>query len=320
MKTIAFYQPHLDIQGTGVSNYDYAHFNQVILGNKSFMICDKDCKSTHPLAMEKFKNSMEVVELEGDQDMEALEKTLKKIGADAVYIQKCGKKNDGRVITETPMLTHVVGCENEPHGTVYAYVSEWLSEHVSNSEHPFIPYMVNLPDGTEDLREELDIPKEATVFSRLGGYYGWDIPFVNESIHQILQARDDVYFVFAQTPPFISHHKVKFLQPFADLDRKRKFINTADAMIHARLIGESFGMACAEYSHCNKPIITFDGSPEKNHISVLGEKGIYYDGIQQVFDILKNFKKEPEKDWNAYKDFTPEKVMAKFDEVFLSKV
>jgi len=52
----------------------------------------------------------------------------------------------------------------------------------------------------------------------------------------------------------------------------------------------------------------------------LGEKGIYYDGIQQVFDILKNFKKEPEKDWNAYKDFTPEKVMAKFDEVFLSKV
>ena len=49
MKTIAFYQPHLDIQGTGVSNYDYAHFNQVILGNKSYMICDKDCKHTHPL-------------------------------------------------------------------------------------------------------------------------------------------------------------------------------------------------------------------------------------------------------------------------------
>ena len=59
-KTIAFYQPHLDIQGTGVSNYDYAHFNQVILGNKSYMICDKDCKHTHPLAVKKFKKSMEV--------------------------------------------------------------------------------------------------------------------------------------------------------------------------------------------------------------------------------------------------------------------
>ena len=53
-KKIAFYLPHLDIQGTGVSNYDYAHFNQTILGNKSYMICDKDNKNSHPLAIEKF--------------------------------------------------------------------------------------------------------------------------------------------------------------------------------------------------------------------------------------------------------------------------
>jgi len=60
MKKIAFYQPHLDIQGTGVSNYDYAHFNQTILGNKSFMIYDKHDSRSHPLAIEKFKGSMDV--------------------------------------------------------------------------------------------------------------------------------------------------------------------------------------------------------------------------------------------------------------------
>tara|TARA_R100001082_G_scaffold108659_1_gene84258 strand:- start:583 stop:1545 length:963 start_codon:yes stop_codon:yes gene_type:complete len=320
MKKIAFYQPHLDIQGTGVSNYDYAHFNQVILGNKSYMICDKGHKGTHPLAMQKFKNSMEVIELDGSQDMAALENVLQKIKADAVYIQKCGKKDDGRLVKNIPMLTHVVGCENDPHGSVYAYVSEWLSSHSSNGEHPFVPYIVHLPEHSEDYRDALKIPSSATVFSRLGGFYGWDIPFVNSAIIKLLSLREDVYFVFAQTPPFISHDRVIFVEPFADLDTKRKFINTADAMIHARTIGESFGMACAEYSFCNKPVITFKNSPERNHISTLGEKGIYYEDEETVLEIMKSFEKKPNEDWNAYANFTPEKVMQKFNEVFLSKI
>ena len=48
MKKIAFYLPHLDIQGTGVSSYDYAHFNQTILGNKSYMICEQKPSSLSP--------------------------------------------------------------------------------------------------------------------------------------------------------------------------------------------------------------------------------------------------------------------------------
>ena len=319
-KTIAFYQPHLDIQGTGVSNYDYAHFNQVILGNKSYMICDKDCKHTHPLAAEKFKESMEVIELEGAQNMPLLEKKLEELDVDAVYIQKCGKKDDGRFVNNKPMFIHAVGCENDPHGEVYAYVSEWLSQHSSNSEHPFIPYMLNLPNGSEDFRANLNIPEDATVFSRLGGHYGWDIPFVNEAIKEALRLRDDIYFIFAQTPQFLNHPRVIFVEPFANLKTKRKFINTADAMIHARGIGESFGMACAEYSFCNKPVITFEGSPERNHIATLKDKGVYYSNGMQLVNIFKDFRKEPQKDWNAYKDFSPEKVMAKFDQVFLSKI
>ena len=33
-----------------------------------------------------------------------------------------------------------------------------------------------------------------------------------------------------------------------------------------------------------------------------------------------SFEKKPNEDWNAYSDLTPEKVMKKFDEVFLSKI
>jgi hypothetical protein len=320
MKKIAFYQPHLDIQGTGVSNYDYAHFNQTILGNKSFMIYDKHDSRSHPLVIERFKGSMDVIALEGSENMSLLEEKLEELSVDAVYIQKCGHSTDKRIVKNKPMLIHVVGCENDPHGTVYAYVSKWLSETFSENRHPYIPYMVHLPEHTQSFREELGISPEATVFSRIGGFYSWNIRGVEEVIKSALTKRDDIYFLFVQTHHFIDHPRVMHLPSFTDLHTKRKFINTSDAFLHARLEGESFGMACGEYSACNKPVITFSKSPERNHIVTLGKKGIYYDSPQKLLDILTSFHYNPSQDWNAYKEFTPEKVIQKFKKVFLDKI
>ena len=320
MKTLAFYQPHMDLQGTGVSYFDYCHFNQTILGNKSVMIYDENNSSNSPMVIDKFKNhGIELIALKGSEDMREVEYTLTQIKADACYIQKTGKKHDGRIINNIPMFTHVVGMQNDPHGKVYAYVSEWSSIHCSNGTHPFVPYCVHLPDTQEDLRSILGIPSNAIVFGRMGGYYGWDLQFVNDAIKAVLSQRKDIYFVFAQTPNFFSHPNIIHVEPFADLVTKRKFINTCDAMIHARQVGESFGAACAEFSLCNKPIITYKNSPEKNHIFTLKEKGIYYENAQQVYDILSSFSKEvSNKDWNAYRHFAPDQVMQKFKTVFLN--
>ena len=41
---------------------------------------------------------MEVIELDGRENMPLLEKKLDELGVDAVYIQKCGKKDDGRFV------------------------------------------------------------------------------------------------------------------------------------------------------------------------------------------------------------------------------
>jgi hypothetical protein len=320
MKRIAFYQPHLDLQGTGVSNYDYAYFNQTILGNKSFMIYDKNDSRSHPLSVQKFKESIDVIALDGSEDMSLLEPKLEEIEADAVYIQKNGYSTDKRIVTNTPMLIHANGCQNDPHGVVYAYISQWLSSTFSNNTHPYVPLMVHLPEHTQSFREELGIPAEATVFSRMGGFYSWNVRGVEEVIKKALSKRDDIYFLFVQTHPFVDHPRVIHVDPFSDLHTKRKFINTSDAFLHARLEGESFGVACGEYSSCNKPVITFSKSPERNHIVTLGNKGIYYDSAQKLLDILTSFHYDPSQDWNAYKEFTPEKVIKKFKKVFLDKI
>jgi len=88
-------------------------------------------------------------------------------------------------------------------------------------------------------------------------------------------------------------------------------------MIHARNEGESFGLSCAEFSIKNKPVITWDGSRERNHIDVLGDRGIFYSDAQGMLDCLYNFEKQPDKDWNCYREFSPENVMTMFREVFL---
>jgi hypothetical protein len=69
MKTIAFYQPHLDIRGTGVSNFDDSVNVENILGHKAVMICDKGALRSHPLAVKKCKDQLNVIELPCREDM-----------------------------------------------------------------------------------------------------------------------------------------------------------------------------------------------------------------------------------------------------------
>ena len=158
------------------------------------------------------------------------------------------------------------------------------------------------------------------MFGRTGGPYSWNIHFVNSVIERILQERSNVYFLFANTDKFINHERVIFHEPFADLVYKKKFINTTDAFLHARAEGESFGASVAEFSLCNKPVITYADSPERNHIFTLKDKGIYYNSPDSLYNILKAFTPNTLEDYNAYRDFTPENVMRKFKTVFIDKI
>ena len=197
--------------------------------------------------------------------------------------------------------------------------SKWLSK-ITDYQIPYVPYMVHLPDVEGDMREELSIPKDALVFGRNGGWETFDLPFVKKAIEKVLSERSDIWFVFQFTQPFIEHERVIHLPGSSDMNTKVKFINTCDVMLHARQVGESFGLSCAEFSIRNKPIITYLNSPERNHIDTLGEKGIYFETESDILHILRNLDKEEinSLEWNCYQDYTPEKVSQKFKEVYLT--
>jgi hypothetical protein len=99
---------------------------------------------------------------------------------------------------------------------------------------------------------------------------------------------------------------------------KVKFINTCDAMLHARKQGETFGLAVAEFSIKNKPVITNYICKDRAHIHMLKDKGIYYlNGFHLKF-ILNRYEPNPLKEYDAFSEkYNPVAVMQKFNEVFL---
>jgi len=316
---IAFHSSQLGLRGTEVALYSYAKYNEDILGNESIIISQgpSQNRNSHPLVLKKFRNRFETIYLY--KDFSEVESFLDKENVDVFYVIKSGE-NDGIVSKGRKTVIHAVFQAQDPHGDVYAYVSEWLGK---KFDKPFVPHMVDLPNNVEgDLKKELNIPSDAIVFGSYGGQDSFNIEYVHRAIKKILNERDDVYFIFMNIDVFVVEaENAIFLEGIGDLESKVKFINTCDAMIHARHRGESFGLAIAEFSSKNKPIITTRGGPrwgeDNAHIEMLGSKGIIYNNEDEVYDILNTFVPDVDKDWNAYKEYTPEKVMNKFEEVFL---
>lgn len=312
---IGFFSPHLCLRGTTVAMFDYAFYNQTILNNESIIFYEKNNKHNDLSTIKKF-SIFKCIALE---NISELDNGLEQNKCDAVYITKGGWKDDGRNAKACKTLIHAIAMapESEKHGDVYAYGSYWLAKVCSNNNLPAVPYMVDLPNINDDFRKMLGVPDNAFVFGRNGGKDTWNLPFANKVVADILEKRDDIYFLFQNTLMPFNHRKIIHLPSTSDMILKTKFINTCDAMIHARNEGESFGLSCGEFSIRNKPIITWLGSPERNHIETLSDKGIYYNNEKEMFECILNFEKHPEKDWNCYREYAPEKVINIFDKVFL---
>lgn len=315
---IGLHTNQLSIRGTEVAMYDYANHNETILGNESIIITKHPdvWKYSDPLAILKFQNRFKVFFYKTNDELQNI---IKDNHIDIFYAQKAGVIDD--VISKScKTVVHAVFQHEQPHGDVYAYISQWLSNLYGN-RHPFVPYMIDLPNVIGDMREELNIPKDAIVFGRHGGYETFDIPFVKQVVKNYVLKNKNVYFLFLNTERFTESEitNVIYLSQISDLERKVKFINTCTAMLHARLAGESFGLAIAEFSIKNKPILTCQYARDCAHLTMLGKKAITYKNEFELTHYLNaiNSIRQVESSWNMYEEYTPAKVMDKFNKVFL---
>jgi len=243
-----------------------------------------------------------------------LESKIDKEKIDLAYFINGGVKED--LPTNCRTAVHAVFQNNDPHGDRYAYISKWLSDEMSQGQIPYVPHIVNLPAPTGDYKEALGISEDKTVIGRLGGYYTFDIKEVKDTIKKHLSMSDKFVFLFVGTEPFISHPNVKFINEIHNPQKKSNYINTCDAMIHARTRGESFGLSIAEFLSLNKPVIAWNGGHDKNHLEMLKNSNTLYNNEDDLLYILNNIKDINEEWSERVSEYTPETVMKKFKQVF----
>ena len=303
----------LDRRGCSTVTYDYAMALRKYYGYDTCVIASRP-KSIEP--PERFiPLGIRLYETEAE-----IERIVEQEKIDVLYMAKAGNR-DGICPTNCKTAVHCIFDMREQHGDVYAGVSEWLARFFKMPL--WVPHIIDMPKTTGTLHDELGIPRDAFVLGRIGGADQFDIPFTHSAIKRALEQRSDLWFVFFNTKPFIAHERVRYIPSDLSLTRKSQFIDTCDAMIHARSDGETFGLAVGEFSSRNKPVLTYDapyGWYMRAHIHMLGDRAITYKNEEELFQYLLQIDKDyvAGVDWDRYSEqFSPAKVIQQFDTVFL---
>ena len=321
---IGFFIRHFLERGTEVAIYDYAKYNEEILHNKSYIICftEKTQKKllnfpTQRFSYDKFNKRFQIIEI---QDIHDMENVIKKYNLSFFYTLTHGGGKDlyhfdnKKIWNNCKTIKHCVFYTTSPESDFYISISEMLNKK-NNTNIPVIPHIVDLPTCDENLRSLLKIPEDAIVYGRHGGMDTFDIKITHDAIKDYLDFDKNCYFLFMNTKKFYEDPRIIYLDRNLDLIYKDKFINTCDAMIHSSQQGETFGLAIAEFSIRNKPIITCKCG-DLEHIKILGDKAIIYNSKEELTNIFKNIKLiiNSRSDWNAYKSYSPTHIMKKFKE------
>jgi len=318
MSIVAFLSNKLTLRGTEVAIFDYAHYNEKILGNKSIIITRdyNKVKYEYDVDIQAYNKFNERFSVFYYVNQENIDDIIIQNNATHIFIIKAGDW-DGLFSSKCKNIIHCVFSTNQPHGNVYTPIGQTVNN-ICNTNYPVMPHIVTLPESNNNLRTKLKIPEDSIIFGRYGGKETFDIKFVYDTIKQILNDRNDIYFLFMNTNIFYEHKNIIYLPGNSDMVYKREFINTCDALIHARGSGETFGLTCGEFAICEKPVITYGNSTENEHLLILKEKAVIYNSENELYDIFNTFTKDKyNMKENGYMFYTPENVMDIFKNVCL---
>lgn len=308
----------MNFRGVANSSYQYALKNIDILKNNSIIFYNKKNKSNKKEVIEKFRRKFKVY---GIDKFSEINKYKKKLRIKYLYTQKSGTRDEW-ISNEIKTLVHSIYPQKlkEIHGYKYAYISEWLSTKYSNNKIPFVPYIVETENSNLNLKKKLKIKEKNLIFGCHGGESSFDMKFAQKAVLNIVKKRKDICFLFLNINKFCNHPQIKFLKGTSSEKTKREFINTCDAMIYGRSLGESFGLACGEFILQNKPIISYKFNRHRSHNFNVPKRYIYeYGSYMELIKILTKYKKNYDviKIDSKYKNYNGSKVMNIFSKVFL---
>jgi len=293
------------------------------------------------------KNSINCKDLIGGVE---LVKTALHLNCSILYMQKYGTKDSPPAYPNSfsnlmPTAVHAI-FRYERHGTYYASLNENIpffppyicgtSNEDSCDETEFLSYVVTKPktvvtyeSQTVSLREELGIAPDTLVVCNHGGRGSFDVSIAAEGVNLLIAKYNSSRLQFLILGSLYASNgtSIRYLPQISSIDAKERFFNACSCMLHARFMGETFGLAVAEFSIRNKPVLTYTGPLEQHladqeHIRILGRKGYYYSNAEDIVAIISDWVLNgiPSRDYNAYRSYSPNRIMDDFKRIFLRNI
>ena len=164
------------------------------------------------------------------------------------------------------------------------------------------------------------MPRDAYVVGRHGGSDQFNIPFVPRAIEAALEARRDLWVLLMNTNRFSDHERIVHVPGAADRGRVADFVGACDAGINARRVGETFGLAIAEFLSQDKPVLVWRGGRDGNHVELVADPAFIYETAADLTQKLNELDRSPFDGRFAARvaEFSPQRVMRRFNQVFLT--
>ena len=206
-KKVIFYIRNFSERGESVVIYNYAKYNEQILKNTSVIMA--------PSRAERFAQNLFTGHFGQVRFCDSLEEiNSHAMDADLLYMISYGDRFTDFDLNaiRCPVGIHCVFTAHHPHGNIYAAVSEWIADTYALQSVPVVPHIIELPKVKDDLRRELNIPDNATVFGRYGGYDQFNIMAAKQALAHAVFNRQDLYLLLMNTAPFFNHPRIIYVK------------------------------------------------------------------------------------------------------------
>ena len=143
---IGLHTNQLDHRGNSTVILDYARAIRDIIGHEPIII-SSGARSIQSERFSEFRCHLY-------DDSNDIPNIVNREKIDVLYMTKAGNV-DSMTPTNCKTAIHCVFDMREPHGTVYAGVSEWLAKHFNMPL--WVPHIIDVPKTTKTLHDELGI-------------------------------------------------------------------------------------------------------------------------------------------------------------------
>ena len=313
---VTFDGGRLNERGVAVAIYDYANHARRLLGVEPIILHD----ASGPVEADQVARFAAAFPVRAYRNAAERADCIEEARADVAYALK-SQRSRYPIAPRGRTVVHEVFRFFDPHGDAYAYISPWLAEAAAAGRYPAVPHIVDPPPPQGNLRAEFGVPEGAVVVGRHGGPDQLNVPFVARALEAALEARPDLWVMLLNTTPLLRHERVIHVPRAPDRQRVADFVASCDVGLNARIGGEAFGLAIAEFLAQDKPALIWEGGRDRHHLALVDDTEFRFRTGEDLTRALVRFEPKPGAGrWRGRVErFSPEAVMQVFARVFLEE-